>query len=362
MSNHLDQPSHDAGFDRPLVNGIDCAEALDLIPAMALGAIETGSRIALHLHCDACPSCAAELAASERIVSYLPFSAPALNPPPGAKQALFARINEAIEAPVIAAAAFGSPIVDSPAAKRPSATAPARPGFAINDLASWPKALLAGGAVKFAAAPLALALVLVTVYAFQALETDDATMAILPTAAADSASEQPAAPVVAIDESALQDVTFLSADTRGASITQPLAQTYSSDTAPFVVRSRSAGAPTELLRSVAPKFADCSMVRNASGAYDLVVSGVNLPGSSREAAVYLITQSGERLRVASVVLDERGNGSVTFTIDRPLTDFRTLQVGSIAEEIASAGPTRSGVVSFSLTVSARSAQGLALSS
>jgi hypothetical protein len=74
--------------------------------------------------------------------------------------------------------------------------------------------------------------------------------------------------------------------------------------------------------------------------------------------VFLVTYSGERMLVATIQINELGDGNATFTIDQPLSDFRTLQIGAGTDSISAqtTGPMF-GAVSFSL-ISSDSGRGL----
>lgn len=381
MSKYLDRRTDDG--EPPVLrrSGIDCAEASDLIPALALGVIETGERHAVRLHCQTCPVCAAALEASQRVADFLPFAGMSLAPPDRAKHALFARIADAGSASAVSPTAFttvahiDAPVIDSPADKRRPRAAAHVAHQSAGDLrgTSWPLSVLSSGVGRLATGSLALALVLVTIYSLQTFDLiGDNAVSTPPASASDTehdtsvAQADGAAPMItstaetaaateAPDEgnSNVPLGTLLTFDTQGASATEPVLQQLSTDAArTYVYKTVSSGSQTELMRSVAPTFADCALTITDTGTYQVTVSGVNLPGNRHQAFVYLVTYTGERVNLGRIHLNEFGDGSTTFAIEQPLSNFRTLQIGS--------GLHAPGAVSFSLN-SSDSTRGLSAS-
>jgi len=365
VSKNLDTRTDDGEPPALRRSGIDCAEAHDLIPALALGVIETGERHALWLHCQICPDCEQILGSSEQAAAFLPFAAPGQTPPDRAKHTLFARIADARPAPALSTPTLSStltidpPLFDSPAAKRSASRRPSPTPTPVPAGSTWPRFDLSHRVSRLAVGSLALALVLVTIYSLQGIDTspdnssDGATSGdqvaqvatTISTSVAASAGQSE--PTIAGSDTSfpsadtnqpasdgdLADLTFVSTDTQGASATEPVFQQYSSAIGgPLVYRAVSSGGQTELLRSVAPSFASCSIVITETGELALNVTGVQLPGGARVAGVYLVTYSGERVYAGSMEIDEQGNGAVTFPVDRPLEQFRSLQLGPVLLE------------------------------
>lgn len=73
---------------------------LDLLPAYALGALDTEEAGFVERHLPDYPDCVAELTALRDDLATLAFSAPLAVPPPAAKEALFARLDREAEATV----------------------------------------------------------------------------------------------------------------------------------------------------------------------------------------------------------------------------------------------------------------------
>lgn len=390
MSKYLDRRTDDGEPPALRLSGIDCAEANDLIPALALGAIETAERHVVRMHCQTCPDCAETLGAYQHVVNHFPFSGRLLTPPDRAKQALFARVADAQPASAVPAPQFTSvaridvPVIDSPADKRrvPASRRPTKRPAADHGAASWPLSVLSSGVGRLATGSLALAFVLVTIYSLQALDVVDNDPVSTPPAAAgevttDTEAAQamvtvqattPAGESNAVNEETDQDQQrdaagdIMLIDTHGASATEPVLQQMSTDAAStFVYKTVSSGGQTELLRSIAPSFADCALKATESGAYEVTVSGVSLPGNHGLAVVFLVDYSGEWIRVATIQLNEFGDGSATFTINQPLSNFRTLQIGGAQD---GSGPYMSapafGAVSFALNSNGN--RGLTMSS
>jgi hypothetical protein len=379
VSKYLDTRTDDGEPPAIRRSGINCAEAGDLIPALALGAIETGERHALRLHCRSCPACTRLLEASERVTAFLPFAAPSLTPPDRAKHALFARIADAQPASAVSVppvytsvAHLDTPVIDSPAGKRhkPAAPRAAQRPAGEHGAVSWPLSVLSSGVGKLATGSLALAFVLVTIYALQATDLVNDGPEVTPSAAAQvqptSEVAQAQSTVPAAETEQADDDSFSSAavgtvnvDTQGASATEPVLQPLSTNgLQTYVYKTVSSGSQTELLRSVAPRFADCTLKQVDANAYAVTVSGIRLPGNGHQAGVFLVTYSGERMLVATIQINELGDGNATFTIDQPLSDFRTLQIGAGTDSIsAQATGAMFGAVSFSL-ISSDSGRGL----
>jgi hypothetical protein len=385
VSKYLDTRTDEGENPAIRRSGINCAEATDLIPALALGAIDTGERHALRLHCQTCPACAQVLDASERVADFLPFSVPGQTPPDRAKHALFARIADAQAAAAVASPPFTSiahidaPVIDSPAGKRrtqPGAAAAVLPTSEPGSV-SWPLSVLSSRVGRLAVAPLALAIVLVTLYSMNGIDSsDDISVSLTATAeAADTSTSEvaqtnlsvtqptftaadteqapsaPDAPTDAVERTSdFADVTFL--DTQGASSAGPAIQHYSTNSSGTFVYKAVGSGQTALMGTVAPNFAACSVVQNEPGSYVLTVSGVRLPGGTGIAGVYLVTYEGERIYVTDVVINEDGDGKVTFETERPFEAFRAIEVGMAQQGVgaATANPLYGSVI-FSLTTS-----------
>jgi hypothetical protein len=346
---HPNQPNERRG-----IAPIACDEVRDLIPAMALNAIETGSAHLIRLHCESCPPCAHDLAESEIVARWLPFSAPTVAPPAGAKLALMARI--AAPAPVLAVAdtRLNSPIVQSPAEKRRSSQVETSRS---SDLLDWTRDLVTARSLKFAAAPLALVLVLASVYGFGGFDqTGDSNPSIdvgqvVPQVS--NAVESAAEAVDPLDTADDVSVSFLSQSTSGATATQPVVVSNGTMNSTFMARSSRSGTQTELMRSIAPRFAECAFAKGEDGVWHIEVSGVNLPNLDGPADVYLISHDGETIDVGGVTLDESGNGIVSIDIDEPLSDYRTMQIG-----VDATADTNATFISFNLDLADRLSLGL----
>jgi len=341
VSERTMQPEPDSTSRRPAIIPIACDEVLDLMPALALGAIETGPELLVRQHCETCVTCAGELLALERVTRFLPFAAPLRSPSPAAKTALLERIA----APVAPAAIdFDAVIVDSPADKR-------RTGVAATsrtaDLFDWIPDFVSGRTIRFAAAPLALALVFVSLYGLGALDRSDGA-GVAPTAQAAAADV-----IAPIESSAIQEVTLLSAGTSGASATSPAAKSGGTVPSSFMARSNRTVAQTEVAQAIEPRYAECEFERGEGGSWDIHVNGVSLPNLDGPASVALVSTTGELLKVGDVTLDESGNGIVRIQLDQPLTDFTTIQISA-----ASPNGGASPLVSFPVDLAARLALGL----
>jgi hypothetical protein len=317
VNDQLIQPEPEASRKRLGITPISCDEVLDLIPALAFRAIETGSAHLVRLHCESCPACARELADSERVTSLLPFSAPQRMPSSGAKLALMERINAPVPT-LFPSTSLASPVVDSPAGKR-RAAAP-EPGRAT-ELIDWTRDLMSGTSMRLAAAPIALALVIVSLYSLGTFDSSNGENNLVPTA-------QAAANVnSAVDTAADLEVAFLSAGTGGATLTQPSVDTSGALGSSFMARSSRSLAQTELMRSVAPTFAECSIEKGASGSWRVEVTGVSLANLNEPADVYLVSKTGQLVEIGDVFLDHNGNGVINFVLNQPLSDFSFIQIG-----------------------------------
>ena len=169
MSTPLEPRTDGGAHPAPRRSGIDCHEAAELIPALALGPIEPAERLLLLAHCENCPDCAGQLERSRETAAYLPFAVRLSSPSEGAKSALFARIAQSstASAPVLSAAAAPySAIIDSPGAKRGPGRNSSRTAIAASPSATTPSFAWFNSHVAKIGAPLALALVLVGIYAF----------------------------------------------------------------------------------------------------------------------------------------------------------------------------------------------------
>jgi hypothetical protein len=342
------QPEPDVTRKRAVIAPLGCEDVLDLIPALAFGAIETGAERLVRQHCATCEPCATELAESERVTRFLPLSVPQRAPSPHAKLALMERIQS--PAPAFAAAALHSPIIESPAAKRAAKPTDSSRG---TDLMDWTRELVSGRTKRLAAAPIALALVLVSLYGLGTFEPSEGENALVPTAQA--ATTDTGNTIASTSD---LDVTFLSAPaTGGATVTMPTSSSVGASGSTFMARSNRALAQTELLRTVAPAFAECSLEKVSNGTWYVEVTGVSLANRDQPANVYLVSRAGELVEVGDVTLDQQGNGVVSFSLDQPMSEFSFIQIGS-----GSTGSTFAGQApqhyTFQIDLAARLSQGL----
>lgn len=317
-------------------SGIDCGEAIDLIPAMALGAIESAERLLLQAHCERCVDCSAELKASSYASSLLAYSVPLVDPPARAKLALFDRIAPVATVtatPEVSLDLFDSPLVSSPGDKRRRKSSEGAetieerfaPGSVTSPINRW-----TGRVSKLAVAPLALALVLVSVYAMQTrndvqdLQAVNASLLssslISPNVAADSDS-------TAADSQV--DLSTKSIDSTTDLVAQPVLYTFSA--------SGSEG-QTGSAQNVSPVSSTCKMAGDGTGKYHLRLSGVDLPAKSNLAAVYLQSPTGKRIFLTSVFIDANGYGEAEFSLDAGIAENSTLLIGSAASGSAGALP------------------------
>ncbi len=324
--------------------GINCGEATDLIPALALGAIEPAERILLQAHCETCVTCAGELRTSSNTASLLGLTVPLVDPPARALTALMQRVAApaVVSAPAVTDELFGMPLVASPGDKRRRTTGePATvfeerfaPGPVTAPISRW-----SGRVSKIAVAPLALALVLVSVYAMQTrgdLHDLQATNASLTSASLLSAGTSGNSQVA--DTQAAEATTVAETGVTGnALVAQPVMYTFSAS-----------GPQTGSARAISPVDSTCKMAGDGTGNYHLQMYGVDLPGSARTAAVYLQTASGARTYLASVTLDASGAGEANFSLDMPIADDSVLLIGPAGGSSAGAQPLNSAVT-FLLT-------------
>jgi hypothetical protein len=363
------EPRTDGGaHPAPRRQGIDCNEAGDLVPALALGPIEPAERLLLLAHCENCPDCAELLERSRAAVGYLPFAVQLSTPSEGAKSALFARIAQVptASAPVLAAAtSHYSAIIDSPAAKRGPArelpkSAVAADWGSNNQSQTW-----FNSQVAKIGAPLALALVIVGLYAFAPFGGDDnpnnGEVASLDQATFVSTNVSTQSTATRDEGTTSED----SADPASAaqSVNNPTRDDSSIDTAVntdgfttqflssqplYALSARSNGSPTESARSIAPTEGMCRMSSFEEGQYQLSLSGVALPGGAGTAGIYLKAKNGKTTQIATINIDQEGNGQTTFPLERPITDFSMLMIGPIEGGSMTARPLN-GSMTFSLT-------------
>lgn len=321
-------------------SGIDCAEAVDLIPALALGAIESAERLLLQAHCERCVNCAAELEASTYASSLLAYSVPLVDPPARAKLALLDRIapeTAAAITPEVTPDLFGSPWVSSPGDKRRrkssegSETIEERfaPGSVTSPASRW-----TGRVSKLAVAPLALALVLVSVYAMQtrndAQELQDLNASLMSSALISPKVTTAGGGTVADSQVDLATKTI---DTATDMIAQPVLYTFS---------AAGSGGQTGSAQNVSPVSSTCKMAGDGTGKYHLRLSGVELPAKSSLAAVYLQSPTGKRTFLTSVFIDANGYGEAEFSLKAGIAANSTLLIGSAASGSANAQPVENG--------------------
>jgi len=340
-----------------------------LIPALALGSIEPAERLLLLAHCENCPECTVRLDRSRATVAYLPFAMRLSSPSEGAKSALFARIakSPSAAAPVVSAtAAHYSAIVDSPVGKRGPVRDLPNSSIAVDPAATSLSFAWLNSQVAKIGAPLALALVIVGLYAFnpfgsdkgdpangQVASLEQATLVssdvnIQPTATPNqgSANEQPSDPpsVAQTANSSTQDDSSIDTAVNLDGFTTQLL----SSPPLYTLSARSNGSPTESARSIAPSEGTCRMSSYKEGQYQLSLSGVALPGGAGEAGIYLKAKDGKKTLIAKINIDANGNGQTTFTLLRPITDFSMLMIGPI-EGGSMAARSLNGSMAFSLT-------------
>ena len=266
-----------------------------------------------------------------------------------------------------AAPQFASAIIDSPTAKRGPARNLPKGSTSVDSESTTPQlAWFNGRVAKFAAAPLALALVFVSIYALNPFGGDndnsvDGQVASIveatlvssdlssePTVTPDpsAANDAPAVPSGAVqtakiatqDDSSINTAVNLDGFTTQFLSSQPL----------YTLSARSNGSPTESARSIAPTEGMCRMSSYKEGQYQLSLSGVALPGGAGEAGIYLKAKNGEKTLIARINIDDSGNGQTTFTLIRPISDFSMLMIGPIEGGSIAARPLN-GSMTFSLT-------------
>jgi hypothetical protein len=302
-------------------------------------------------------------------VAYLPFAVTLSSPSDGAKSALFARIAQT---PVASAPArstttpkYASAIVDSPAAKRGPARDQTGKSTLVDSGVSNPSFTWLNSKVAKIGAPLALALVLVSMYAINGLGNDntdptDPQVASLveatlvstdlnnePTVApgqgtSNEKTADPPSDVQSINSSTQDDSSIDTAVNTDGFTTQFLSQPL------YTLSARSNGSPTESARSIAPTEGMCWMSSYKEGQYQLSLSGVALPGGAGEAGIYLKAKNGEKTLITRINIDASGNGQTTFTLIRPISDFSMLMIGPIEGGSKAARPLN-GSMTFSLT-------------
>ncbi|CAN5632385.1 hypothetical protein BH09CHL1_BH09CHL1_25220 [soil metagenome] len=316
--------------------GIDCGEAIDLIPAMALGAIESAERLLLQAHCERCVDCSTELKASSYASSLLAYSVPLVDPPVRAKLALLDRIAPAAiveTTPETNLDLFGSPWVSSPGDKRRrkssegAGTVEERfaPGSVTSPINRW-----TGRVSKLAVAPLALALVLVSVYAMQTRNDNQDLQAVNASLLSSSLISPNVTPAsggtVADSQVDLATKTITSANDL---VAQPVLYTFS---------AAGSDGQTGSAQNVSPISSTCKMAGDGTGKYHLKLSGVDLPAKSNLAAVYLQSPTGKRTFLTSVFIDANGFGEAEFSLDAGIAENSTLLIGSAASGSANAQP------------------------
>lgn len=339
--------------------GINCGEAVDLIPALALGAIEPAERLLLQAHCEHCGDCSSELEASSYASSLLAYSIPLVTPPERAKRALFDRIapvTAVVTAQIPGNDLFGSPLVSSPGDKRrrksheQDGTVEERfaPGSVTSPINRW-----TGRVSKLAVAPLALALVLVSVYAMQTrndvqdLQAMNASLVSASLISPDSDANVSAGLAAAAEAEAT-----ITSDSAGDLIAQPVLYTFS---------TAGGGGQTGSARNISPVNSTCKMAGDGTGKYHLQISGVDLPANTNTADVYLQSPGGQRTYLTTVAIDASGYGEATFSFDARVAENSTLLIGSPASGSAGAQPL-DGAVTYLLTSDNTEVTGLGASS
>lgn len=335
-------------------SGIDCGEAVELIPALALGAIEPAERLLLQAHCEHCIDCSSELQASSYASSLLAFSVPLVTPPARAKLALFERIapvpTVVATIPATGSELFGSPLVSSPGDKRRRKSSEHAdtvedrfaPGPVTSPLNRW-----TGRVSKFAAAPLALALVLVSVYAMQTRNDMQDLQAANASLAGNIAANNAAESVPTQLASAPQAAPTITSDSANL-VAQPVLYTFS---------ATNSGGQTGSARSISPINSTCRMAGDGTGNYHLQISNVKLPAKTTTAAVYLQTPSGQRTYLTDVEINASGYGEATFSFNSSIPEDSILLIGPESSGLAGAQPI-DGATTFLLTSDDSSITGL----
>jgi hypothetical protein len=290
----------------------------------------------------------------------LAFTVPLVAPPARAKTALFARIAPASAAvttiPVITDDFLGAPLVASPGDKRRRASGEreetVEDRFAP-DAVSSPFGRWTGRVSRFAAAPLALALVLVSVYAMQTRndmhDLQAANAALVGNVASNNAAAAEAAPTQLA--ASLIEPT-ITTDSATDMVAQPVLYTFSA--------SGSSG-QTGSARSISPVNSTCRMAGDGTGKYHLQVSGVQLSGNASTAAVYLEAPNGERTYLTSIDIDASGSGDAAFTFNAAIPEDSILLIGPRGSGSAGAQPI-DGATTFLLTSDNSGGMGLGSSS
>lgn len=289
----------------------------------------------------------------------LAFSVPLVTPPARAKTALFERIapvpSVITTLPATSADLFGSPLVSSPGDKRRRKSSEHAdivedrfaPGSVTSPINRW-----TGRVSKFAAAPLALALVLVSVYALQTrsdVQDLQAANAVLAgnvasnAAAADSVPTQLAAASLA-EPTITSDTTDI--------VAQPVLYTFS---------AANSGGQTGSARSISPVNSTCKMASDGTGNYHLQISGVELPANVTTAKVYLQSPSGVRTYLTDVHVNASGYGEATFNFNASIPADSILLIGPSSSGSADAQPI-DGATTFLLASDDSTVTGLGGSS
>lgn len=361
MSTPLEPRTDGGAHPAPRRQGIDCNEAGDLIPALALGPIEPAERLLLIAHCDTCPACAATLEASRAITAFLPFATPLSTPSAGAKSSLFAKIASTPVATAALVNTPAAPIIDSPLAKR----SPARElkpvdrnGLVTGSTPAW----FNNQFTKLAAAPLAIALVLVGFYAFQTSggsDPGDQVAQVVEATLVSSAAGS--APTAELNQASLPDIasknkpvsdgsTFADTAIDTPVTTEGFTTQFTSAQPLYAMSARTNASSTESARSVAPNDGICRLSSLTPGQYQLSLSGVDLPGGAGDAGIYLATKHGQQLQIGTITIDKQGNGQTTFNLEQPMSNYVTLLIGPIDRSAGPALPLNQ-VATFSLNSS-----------
>ena len=362
MSTPLEPRTDGGAHPAPRRQGIDCNEAGDLIPALALGPIEPAERLLLLAHCETCPACAASLESARAVTALLPFATPLSSPSAGAKSSLFAKIASTSAATAALVNAPASPIVDSPLAKR-SPIREKQPGDQSKLVSGASPAWFNSQFTKIAAAPLAIALVLVGLYAFQTAGgsgegNGSATQVAQATLVSSAASSAPTVPVsqaslpdiASKNKPATDESTFADTAIDTPVSTEGFTTQFMSAQPLYAMSARTNGSSTESARSIAPNDGICRLSSLKPGQYQLSLSGVDLPGGAGVAGIFLATKQGDQLPIGKITIDQYGNGQATFSLEQPMSNYVALLIGPIDPSKGRALPLKQ-VATFSLSSS-----------
>ncbi len=272
---------------------MDIAHLDDLAAPFALGAVEPDEADWVEQHCRSCPPCSRLVADARWTVGMLPYLSPAVAPPPAAKAALFARIEQSAAnpgpalVPPMSTIPASRPLGDRRPANRrspwrfrlparmpllPQPRQPAfRPGVAMPMLT--------------AAVPLVLILALVSAWGIQQQNT--------------VADRDRQIKTLSERQTSLDQLTR-----NGGSVT-----TLSLNAGPAAPHS-----------AIGKIFFDPETLKGM-----LIVEGLNDAGPNATYEVWL-SRTGSAVRVADLQVDKNGSGMASLSLDRPLSQYRSIHV------------------------------------